>query len=308
MSKLKKLLKTLSIGYEEGKKEHLAGTKADPLSLMTAVERVCITRECYQKIEHEEKMTSLLEEPDTETETSEDESIINSESTSMDESEEVEDDRNSSDDQLTSSSDKAEEDEVSAVQTEECVLLEDTSDDESDQNESDVITETWSSESDGSVNERCCYISSAANIRRRQMHGQKRYYQEEEPAPKKMKKKLVKKTSKKVDLASLKDIQKEVKDQISIDDRGLKKKNPKRAVASVEKWATSNMWQEIVDEGMEKSKHAVEIVRLLHIPDTAPAGRKDPEPPPGYTRVKFEPKTGGSKGRKLKMGKKTKAP
>ena len=28
MSKLKKLLKTLSIGYKEGKKEHLVGTKA----------------------------------------------------------------------------------------------------------------------------------------------------------------------------------------------------------------------------------------------------------------------------------------
>ena len=40
ISKLKKLLKTLSIGYEEGKKEHLAGTKADPLSLMTANKRM----------------------------------------------------------------------------------------------------------------------------------------------------------------------------------------------------------------------------------------------------------------------------
>ena len=93
-----------------------------------------------------------------------------------------------------------------------------------------------------------------------------------------MRKKLVKKTRKKVDLASLKDMQKEVKDQTSIDDRGLKKKNPKRAVASVEKWATSNMWQEIVDEGMEKSKNSMEVVRLLHIPDTAPAGRRSRTP------------------------------
>jgi hypothetical protein len=70
--------------------------------------------------------------------------------------------------------DKVEEDEVSAAQTEECVLLEDTSDNESDHDESDITTETWSSESDGSVNEKCCYISSAANIRRCEMHGQKR--------------------------------------------------------------------------------------------------------------------------------------
>ena len=43
----------------------------------------------------------------------------------------------------------------------------------------------------------------------------------------------------------------------------------------------------------------MEVVRLLHVPDTAPAGRKDPEPPPGFKRVKFEPKTGGSIFQKL---------
>jgi hypothetical protein len=64
--------------------------------------------------------------------------------------------------------------------------------------------------------------------------------------PKKPKRKMVKKGKKKVDLASLKDMQEEVKKQTSIDDRGLKAKNPKRAVASIEKWETSNMWQEIV--------------------------------------------------------------
>ena len=94
-------------------------------------------------------------------------------------------------------------------------------------------------------------------------------------------------------------MQKKVKDLTSVDDRGLKKKNPKRAVASVEKWEISNMWREIVDEGIEKSKHAVEVVRMLHVPDTTPVGRKDPEPPPGFMRVKFEPKTGGSIFHKL---------
>ena len=97
MSKLKKLLKTLSIGYEEGKKEHLAGTKADPLSLMTAFERVCITRECSEKIEHEGETTSESEDTGSGTESAEDESITNSETTNVDESEEVENDCNSSD-------------------------------------------------------------------------------------------------------------------------------------------------------------------------------------------------------------------
>ena len=130
------------------------------------------------------------------------------------------------------------------------------------------------------------------------MHGQRRYYQEEEPAPLVKRKRYLKKSHKKVDLAGLKDMQKKVRDLTSIDDRGPTK-NPKTATASVEKWKVSNMWQEIVDEGIEKSKHAVELVRMLHIPDTTPVGRKDPEPPPGFKRVKFEPKTGGSNFQKL---------
>ena len=55
--KLKRLLKSLSLEYEEGKKEHLASAKADPLSLMTTVESVCYTRECVNQNEHEENKT-----------------------------------------------------------------------------------------------------------------------------------------------------------------------------------------------------------------------------------------------------------
>ena len=142
-------------------------------------------------------------------------------------------------------------------------------------------TDVWSNESDGSVNERCCYISSAANIRRREMHGQSRYYQEEGKSQKIQRRKTSKRGNKNIDLASLKDMQKEVKKQTSIDDRGLKAKNPKRAVASIEKWETSGLWEEILEEGVEKSKCAMEAVPLLHVPNTDPEGRKEPEPPPG---------------------------
>ena len=53
------------------------------------------------------------------------------------------------------------------------------------------------------------------------------------------------------------------------------------------------MWQEIVEEGNEASKDVIEAIRLLHIPHTTPMGLREPEPPPGYKRVKFEAKTGG---------------
>ena len=74
--------------------------------------------------------------------------------------------------------------------------------------ESDEEIEEAGSETDGSVDERCCYISSAANIRRHEMHGQSRYYQEEEPATLRRKKRVVKKKAhKKVDLTGLKEMQ-----------------------------------------------------------------------------------------------------
>ena len=47
-----------------------------------------------------------------------------------------------------------------------------SSDDRSSASEGD---DTAGSETDGSVTERCVFISSAANIRRRELHGQGRY-------------------------------------------------------------------------------------------------------------------------------------
>ena len=70
-----------------------------------------------------------------------------------------------------------------------------------------------SEDTDGSVNERCLLISSAANIRRREMQGQRDYYKENrKEVPKERKKKLTKKRpAKKENLASLEDLRREVK-------------------------------------------------------------------------------------------------
>ena len=77
--KLKRLLKSLSLEYEEGKKEHLASAKADPFSLMTTVESVCYMREHINQNERDED------------ESSDDGSTTNSESIVVDGSEESED-------------------------------------------------------------------------------------------------------------------------------------------------------------------------------------------------------------------------
>ena len=69
------------------------------------------------------------------------------------------------------------------------------------------------------------------------MQGQGYYYKENRnQVPEERKKKLIKKKlTRKENLASLEDLRKEVKRATSEDTRGLKKKNPRRAVASVEK-------------------------------------------------------------------------
>ena len=172
---------------------------------------------------------------------------------------------------------------------------EESSTTEASDKEEESETPCLSEDTDGSVHERCLLISSAANIRRREMQGQGCYYKENgNQVPEERKKKLIKKRlTKRENLASLEDLRKEVKKATSKDTRGLKKKNPRRAVASVEKWQTSGMWKEIVEEGNEASKAIIESVRLIHIPHTTPMGLKSPEPPPEHRRVKFEAKTGG---------------
>ena len=46
--------------------------------------------------------------------------------------------------------------------------------------------------------------------------------------------------------ATLKELQKEVQNSVARDDRGVKSKNPKRSVNSIDKWEASSIWSEIV--------------------------------------------------------------
>ena len=217
LSKLRSILKTVATGHELGKK-YSAANKTNVSSL----EKACMIRESqsaetitdftsdedYVSCEEEE---SLSENDSVQTEEREHSSSMSTTDTSGKEEEES---------STTEASDKEEESEIPS-------LSEDT---------------------DGSVHERCLLISSAANIRRREMQGQGYYYKENRnQVPEERKKKLIKKKlTRKESLASLEDLRKEVKRATSEDTRGLKKKNPRRAVASVEKWQTSGMWKEIV--------------------------------------------------------------
>ena len=95
------------------------------------------------------------------------------------------------------------------------------------------------------------------------------------------------------DQATMKDLQEEVQKGLTKDDRGVKAKNKKRSVNSIDKWEASEIWKEIIVEGEERSTDMMEAVHLLHIPNTTPTETKEPEPPPGYRRMRYEPKNGG---------------
>merc|ERR1712236_88888 len=69
--------------------------------------------------------------------------------------------------------------------------------------------------------------------------------------------------------------------------------NGRRPKWKTTKWENSGLWKEIVEEGNVASTKMSEAVKILHIPHTTPMGLKDPEPPPGFKRMKYEPKNGG---------------
>ena len=95
------------------------------------------------------------------------------------------------------------------------------------------------------------------------------------------------------DQATMKDLQEEVQKGLTKDDRGVKVKNKKRSVNSIDKWEASEIWNEIIVEGEERVTDMMEAVHLLHIPNTTPTETKEPEPPPGYKRMRYEPKNCG---------------
>ena len=72
---------------------------------------------------------------------------------------------------------------------------------------------------------------------------------------------------------------------ITKDDRGIKAKNQKRSVNSIDKWQASEIWNEIVAEGEDRITDMMESIHLIHIPNTTPMESKEPEPPPGYRRL-----------------------
>jgi hypothetical protein len=176
------------------------------------------------------------------------------------------------------------------VKPDQCTLSDNETEEPKTDNEVETSSEEWTEDSDESGYERAYFISSAANIRRRELHGQARY---QEKTAEGSNKNRLKKMKERSDQATLKDLQEEVQKGLTKDDRGVKAKNQKRSVNSIDKWEASGIWNEIIEEGEERATDMVEAVHLLHIPNTTPVEAKEPEPPPGFRRVRYDPKHGG---------------
>ena len=93
--------------------------------------------------------------------------------------------------------------------------------------------------------------------------------------------------------ATLKETQALIGNEMSKDERGIKEKNPRKSVCTIEKWLDTGRWEEIVKEGEDASAVNSEKVRLIHVPNSISAQLPEPEPPPGFHRRTFEAKTGG---------------
>ena len=71
-----------------------------------------------------------------------------------------------------------------------------------------------------------------------------------------------------MDVASVEEARRFIKTNMEKDERGIKKRNPRRAVESLENWETSGMWKQTIQEGNEASGRLAEAILLLHVAHT----------------------------------------
>ena len=128
--------------------------------------------------------------------------------------------------------------------------------------------ESW--EVEKIVNDRILLISSAANIRRKEMQSRsKESAKSPEPTG---------------GTISIEEAKKHIKASMKKDERGIKKRNLKRAVESLEKWETSGMWKQIIQEGNEASDRLADTIHLLHVPHAPTSLQSEAQPPRGFKR------------------------
>ena len=81
---------------------------------------------------------------------------------------------------------------------------------------------------------------------------------------------------------SIEEAKKLIKESLEKDERGIKKRNPKRAVESLEKWENSGMWKQIIQEGNEASDRLADTIHLLHIPHAPTSLQSEAQPKGKY--------------------------
>ena len=266
LAKLREVLANISADYEKGRQESCE--KKNQASILNTQERVCLIRAAEMNSESGSDESQEAEVSGNKTESSDNESDVERKASIAEES-------------IESNSDQ--EGEIflpKEVKPDQCTLDDSEPEEAIAASDEETSSEEWTTDSDGSGYERAYFISSAANIRRRELHGQPRYTEKMSEEGKKRKLKTVKERS---DQASLKDLQEEVQKGITKDDRGVKAKNQKRSVNSIDKWEASDIWNEIVAEGEDRITDMMEAIHLLHIPNTIPVEPKEPEPPPPDT-------------------------
>ena len=71
-----------------------------------------------------------------------------------------------------------------------------------------------------------------------------------------------------MDIVSEEEARRFIKTNMEKDEGGIKKRNPRRSVESLEKLETSGMWKQILQEGNKASDRLTEAIRLFHVPHT----------------------------------------
>ena len=178
-------------------------------------------------------------------------------------------------------------------------LVLDSSDD-SQGTSSDITTED-----DYSDDDHVFLVSSVANLRRRELMNL---------GPMKTKSKkthkprvIPLKNMDKDPVLSLKATKEIIEENLKIDERNVKLRNPKRHLLSEEKWGEGTTWDEIISEGKDREKELAlqtlepekatksDKAMILQVPGSEPSEPivKEKPPPIGYVRRLVEPNGGG---------------
>merc|ERR1712030_15061 len=114
------------------------------------------------------------------------------------------------------------------------------------------------------INDANFLATSVANYRRRQLQGLMEVNMPEEisiPLGKGEEKRKRKNYKKKVDYASLQDIQKIISKSMEKDERKIKENNSKKSVLSEQKWS-NEMWNNILEEGKDDKFDNLNLIQI----------------------------------------------